>query len=168
MSISAAPGAPSAHGAPEAPGAPSAPAAPAVWVERTGTRTYRGHNSRGAQVAIGPATAGAVFTPGELLKVALAGCAGMSADTAIARRLGDEVAVTVAVSGAAHPVEDRFPDLAERLVVDMSGLSQEERERLVTVVRRAIAEACTVGRTLEAGARVDLEVVDAPAATGAP
>src|SRR3712207_1002239 len=52
-----------------------------LWVERTGTRTYTGFSSRGAEVRIGPADAGAVFTPGELLKIALAGCTGMSADT---------------------------------------------------------------------------------------
>ncbi|MEK8227765.1 hypothetical protein NKG05_19160 [Oerskovia sp. M15] len=34
----------------------------ALWVERTGTRTYTGFSARGASVSIGPASEGAVFT----------------------------------------------------------------------------------------------------------
>lgn len=134
------------------------PAPARLWVERTGTRTYTGFSTRGAQVAMGPVEAGAVFTPGELLKVALAGCVGMSSDHALARRLGDDMAVTVEVEGPSDPQEDRYPALHERLVVDLSGLDDAARDRLLTVVRRAVAEHCTVGRTLEAGAEIDLEV----------
>ncbi|MEV7973403.1 OsmC family protein [Cellulomonas sp. NPDC089187] len=130
-----------------------------LWVERTGTRTYTGRNSRGAEVAIGPVEGGAVFTPGELLKVALAGCSGMSADHAIAHRLGDDVAVTLDVEGPTHPTEDRYPQLHERLVVDLSGLDDAAKERLLRVVHRAVDEHCTVGRTLTAGAEVTLDVV---------
>lgn len=129
-----------------------------LWVERTGTRTYTGHSSRGAEVLIGPVEAGAVFTPGELLKIALAGCSGMSADTVLARRLGDDVAVTVRVSGQSNPVEDRYEELHEELVVDLSGLDDAARQRLVTVVHRAIDQSCTVGRTLLHGATVDLTI----------
>ena len=48
-----------------------------VSVTRTGTRTYEGLNERGATVRIGgPELEGEHFTPGELLKLALIGCAG--------------------------------------------------------------------------------------------
>lgn len=139
---------------------PSAPAdlPTQLWVERTGTRTYTGRSSRGAEVSIGPASAGAVFTPGELLKIALAACSGMSADHALSHRLGDDVAVTVHVEGATHPTEDRYPDLHEDMVVDLTGLDMAQRERLLKVVHRAIDEHCTVGRTLAAGAEVHLTV----------
>ncbi len=130
----------------------------ALWVERTGRRTYTGHNARGAEVAIGPVEAGAVFTPGELLKIALAGCTGMSADTALAHRLGDDVAVTVEVDGPSDPDEDRYPVLTERLVVDLSSLDAAQRERLLTVVHRAVDNHCTVGRTVTHGATVELTV----------
>ncbi len=141
----------------------SAPVAPAdlptqLWVERTGTRTYTGRSSRGAEVSIGPTSAGAVFTPGELLKIALAACSGMSADHALSHRLGDDVAVTVHVEGATHPTEDRYPELHEEMVVDLTGLDAAQRERLLKVVHRAIDEHCTVGRTLAAGAQVHLTV----------
>ncbi len=139
---------------------PQTPAAPdRLWVERTGTRTYTGRNARGAEVSIGPTEAGAVFTPGELLKIALAGCSGMSADHALSHRLGDDVAVTVEVEGANLREEDRYPHLQERMVVDLTGLDEATRERLLRVVHRAVDEHCTVGRTLTAGATVELEVV---------
>ncbi|MFF1530388.1 OsmC family protein [Cellulomonas sp. NPDC058312] len=144
------------------PGTPAPrPAADRLWVERTGTRTYTGRNTRGAEVAIGPTEAGAVFTPGELLKIALAGCSGMSADHALAHRLGDDVAVTVEVEGANLTAEDRYPELHERMVVDLSGLDEATKERLLRVVHRAVDEHCTVGNTLKAGATVELDVVDA-------
>jgi uncharacterized OsmC-like protein len=146
--------------APTAPGTSSAtgtgPAA--LWVERTGTRTYTGRSSRGAEVLIGPVEAGAVFTPGELMKIALAGCSGMTADAALARRLGDDVAVTVRVSGQSDPVEDRYEHLREELVVDLTGLDDTTRARLLTVVNRAIDQHCTVARTLTNGATVDLTI----------
>lgn len=151
-----------ATAAPAAAGTTAAPAADPqrtrLWVERTGTRTYTGRSSRGAEVLIGPVEAGAVFTPGELLKIALAGCSGMSADHALSHRLGDDVAVTVEVDGDSHPTEDRYTDLHERMVVDLSGLDEAQRARLLTVVQRAVDEHCTVGRTLTRGATVELEV----------
>ena len=140
------------------PSTPDSPPPVELWVERTGRRTYTGRSSRGAEVLIGPAEAGAVFTPGELLKIALAGCSGMSADTALAHRLGDDVQVTVRVSGLSDPEEDRYPALTEELVVDLSPLDPAQRERLIAVVHRAIDLHCTVGRTIEAGATVDLTV----------
>lgn len=130
-----------------------------LWVERTGTRRYVGRSSRGATVEIGDIAYEGAFTPGELMKIALAGCSGLSSDAALARRLGDDVPVTIEVEGLADEAEDRYPALTERLVVDLSSLDPAARERLLTVVHRAIDQHCTVGRTLQAGATVDLTVV---------
>ncbi len=158
-------------GAAGAPGAPTGasevtrtpPAfADGLWVDRIGTRRYVGHNTRGAQVLIGPAAAGAVFTPGELMKIALAGCSGMSADAALARRLGDDARVSVHVSGPSDPAEVRYPALHEELVVDLSGLSPDERDRVETIIRRAIDRSCTVGRTLRQSASVELTISSDP------
>jgi len=129
-----------------------------LWVDRIGSRRYLGHNARGAQVLVGPAEAGEVFTPGELMKIALAGCSGMSTDASLARRLGDDVAVSVHVSGPSDPAEVRYPTLHEELVVDLTGLSREDRIRVETVIRRAIDRSCTVGRTLQQSADVELTV----------
>jgi len=131
-----------------------------LWVERTGVRRYTGHSSRGAEVLVGSEDVDGVFTPGELMKIALAACSGMSSDQPLARRLGDDYQATVRVSGAADRDEERYPLLEETLEVDLSGLSEEEAQRLEIVVNRAIDLVCTVGRTLKSGTKVTFEVVD--------
>ncbi|WP_125078486.1 OsmC family protein [Mycobacterium sp. P7213] len=129
-----------------------------LWVERTGTRRYIGRSSRGAQVLIGSEDVAGVFTPGELLKIALAACSGMSSDAPLARRLGDDYQATIEVSGPADREQERYPLLEEVLKLDLSGLDDAERDRLLTVVYRAIDQVCTVGRTLRSGTEVRLAI----------
>lgn len=131
-----------------------------LWAERTGVRRYTGRSSRGAEVLVGSEDVEGVFTPGELMKIALAACTGMSSDHPLARRLGDDYAATVRVSGAADRDNEIYPLLEESLEVDMSGLTEDEVARLVTVVSRAVDQVCTVGRTLKSGTTVNFEVVD--------
>jgi uncharacterized OsmC-like protein len=130
-----------------------------LWVQRTGTRRYTGHSSRGAQVLIGSEDVDGVFTPGELLKIALAACSGMSSDQPLARRLGDDYQATVRVSGLADRQQERYPQLEETLELNLSGLTEEEAERLRIVVNRAVDQVCTVGRTLKSGAEVSFDIV---------
>ncbi|MDT5347355.1 MAG: hypothetical protein QOH91_642 [Mycobacterium sp.] len=129
-----------------------------LWVERTGTRRYTGHSSRGAQVLVGSEDVDGVFTPGELLKIALAACSGMSSDLPLAHRLGEDYRAVVRVSGAADRDQERYPLLQEVMELDLSGLSADEKERLLVVVNRAIDLVCTVGRTLKSGTNVTFEV----------
>ena len=129
-----------------------------LWVERTGVRRYTGRSSRGAQVLIGNEDVDGVFTPGELMKIALAACSGMSSDEPLARRLGDDYKAVVRVSGAADREREVYPLLEETLELDLSGLSPAEKERLLVVVDRAIDAVCTVGRTLKSGTTVNFEV----------
>jgi uncharacterized OsmC-like protein len=131
-----------------------------LWVERTGIRRFTGRSSRGAEVLIGSEGDEGVFTPGELLKIALAGCSGLSSDQPLRRRLGDDYRAVIRVAGPADRDEERYPRLAETLEVDLSGLSAEDTERLLLVVNRAIDQVCTVGRTLKAGAEISFEVAD--------
>ena len=67
------------------------------------------------------------------------------------------------MSGTADREQERYPLLAETLELDLSGLSDGDRESLLVVVNRAIEQVCTVGRTLKSGTTVTLEVVDAGA-----
>ncbi|WP_197380887.1 OsmC family protein [Mycolicibacterium mengxianglii] len=131
-----------------------------LWVERTGARRYTGKSSRGAEVLIGSEDVEGVFTPGELLKIALAACSGMSSDVPLARRLGDDYQATIRVSGPADREQERYPLLQETMEIDLSGLSAEEAARVRTVVNRAIDQVCTVGRTLKAGTEVTFEIDD--------
>jgi uncharacterized OsmC-like protein len=133
-----------------------------LWVERTGTRRYTGRSSRGAEVLIGSESVEGVFTPGELLKIALAACTGMSSDVPLSRRLGDDYSATVEVSGTADRENELYPELNEILRVDLSAMDPEAQQRLLTVVERAIDKVCTVGRTLKAGTTINLDIdVDA-------
>ncbi|AMO60911.1 hypothetical protein MPHLCCUG_02093 [Mycolicibacterium phlei] len=69
--------------------------------------------------------------------------------------------MTVRVSGAADREREVYPRLEERMELDLSGLSDEERARVLTVIERAIDQVCTVGRTLKNGTEVTFEVHDA-------
>lgn len=129
-----------------------------LWVERTGTRRYTGHSSRGAQVLVGSEDVDGVFTPGELLKIALAACSGLSSDAPLARRLGDDYQATIEVSGPADREQERYPLLEEVLRLDLSDLDDADRDRLLTVVKRAVDQVCTVGRTLKSGTEVRFEI----------
>ena len=131
-----------------------------LWVERTGVRRYTGHSARGGQVLVGSEDVDGVFTPGELLKIALAACSGMASDQPLARRLGDDYQATIRVWGAADRDQERYPLLEESLEVDLSGLTDEEVQRLLVVVNRAVDQVCTVGRTLKSGTKVTFEIAD--------
>ena len=131
-----------------------------LWVERTGVRRYTGRSSRGAEVLVGSEDVDGVFTPGELLKIALAACSGMSSDQPLRRRLGDDYATVIRVAGPADREQERYPLLEEKLEVDLSGLSEDEVKRLLVVVQRAVDQVCTVGRTLKSGTEVTFEVSD--------
>ena len=129
-----------------------------LWVERTGSRTYVGRNGRGAEVRIGPLENDGSFSPGELMKIALAACTGLTTDVVLARRLGDDFKATIRVSGTKDLDADRYPLITEDLVIDLDRLDEKERTRLLTIVHRAAEEHCTVGRTLTAGTAVSLNV----------
>ena len=120
-----------------------------VSVTRTGPRTYEGLNERGSTVRIGPADAPGTFTPGELLKLALIGCAGMSSDQVAARRLGDDFAVTIWAHGRSDHDENRYRRIEEEFLIDLAGLEPAERAKLIEVMRRAIERRCTVARSVE-------------------
>jgi Predicted redox protein, regulator of disulfide bond formation len=128
---------------------------PGVRVRRTGPGTFTASNERGAQVVVTNGD-GPSFTPGELLKAALAACTAVTAEASVVRALGPQAEIEVTASGTSE--DHRFPELVEELVLDLSGLDEETRARLVTVAQRAVARACTVARTLEAGAQVRLEL----------
>lgn len=120
-----------------------------LWLERVGNGSYVGKSSRGLEVPIGHAPN--EFTPGELLKLALAGCNATSADSRYAAALGDDASVTVGVEAEYDGDSNSFTNMVIEIVTDMSGLSAEEREKLEDRVRRAIEKRCTVGHTLNAG-----------------
>jgi uncharacterized OsmC-like protein len=109
-------------------------------------------------VLIGSESVEGVFTPGELLKIALAACSGMSSDLPLSRRLGDNYDATIRVSGAADRENEVYPLLEEVLEVDLSELDADAQQRLITVVEKSIDKVCTVGRTLKNGTVIRLSI----------
>lgn len=136
---------------------PQSEVTPELWVEREGTRRYVGHSSNGARVEIGSAGVEGTFTPGELLKIALAACTAMASDFTASRRLGDDYRSTVRVTGDADRDEERYVQLTESYELDLSGLDPAMVERVLDGIRRSVDANCTVGRTLKAGAEIELE-----------
>ncbi len=127
-----------------------------LWVERVGSREYIGHNDRGATVRFAGGGVEGAFTPGEILKLAAAACTGLVTDRALARRIGDDYQGQVHVSGVKNDEENRYESLEEKIVVDLSALEPEVRERLLGLLERTVETQCTVGRTIEAGAPIKL------------
>ncbi|MCD2261646.1 OsmC family protein [Dietzia aurantiaca] len=143
---------------PQSPAPQTAPTSTELRVERTGTRRYVGLSSRGARVEIGSADVEGVFTPGELLKIALGACTAMASDFTVSRRLGEDYDATVHISGDADRESERYPRLEELYELDMSEIDAATAERLVAMIRRSVDKACTVGRTLQAGTEIALEI----------
>lgn len=132
-----------------------------LTVERTGTRAGIARNGRGAALEFAPVEVDGAFTPGELLALALAACNLMSADHAIARRVGEDAAVTGRVTPTKDAADNRYSSAEVTLVVpEASGLDAQAQAELDAVVARAVARGCTVGRTLEHGMPHTLAVVD--------
>lgn len=119
---------------------------PALRLERTGIRQLTARNERGAEVLIGDGPGR--FSPGQLLRLALAGCNALSADARLRAALGDDYAESASVTGTYDEDEDRITDLHVELSVDLSGLDQAARAALDAKVHRAIDRSCTVGHTI--------------------
>jgi len=127
-----------------------------VSVTRVGPRMYEGLNERGATLRVGgPELEGEHFSPGELLKLALIACSGLSADRVTARRLGEDFALTVWAHGKSEHDTNRYTRIEEEFLLDLSTLQPDEREQLLVVMTKAIERGCTVARTIE-------EVVELP------
>lgn len=130
-----------------------------VHVDRVGTRRLVGRTERGVEIPIGLGPGEA--SPGELLKLALAGCAGMSADLSIGRRLGEDFALRVLVHGISDESENRYLGLREEIQLDVAGLDPARLAQLRTVIERAIEAGCTVERTVAPGVPVQHRLIDA-------
>lgn len=131
-----------------------------VWAERTGTRQYLGHNNRGGEVRIGMGPG--EFSPGELLKLALATCNTLSADHRLAKALGEDFDATVVCASLKNEAEERYSDLDVQIITDLTSLSAEELDKLAERVDGAIERGCTVGHTLEKGAGIRLHLLNDP------
>lgn len=123
-----------------------------VWADRVAPRSLIGRTQKGIEIPIG-AGEGEV-SPGELLKLALIGCAGMTSDHALSRRLGDDYAIRLWVHGVSDEVEDRYAVVPEEIQLDLDEVDEKTLRSLGGVLARAIAAGCTIERSVVPGMEV--------------
>src|SRR5699024_7698978 len=95
-----------------------------VWADRSGHRSLVGRNQRGVEIPIGHGEG--EINPGELLKLALIGCAGMSSDITLTRRLGEDFEMRLWAHGTSDEEDNRYHRIAEEVQLPLDGLTAEE------------------------------------------
>lgn len=130
-----------------------------VWADRTGTRSLVGRTQRGVEIPIGHGEG--EVSPGELLKLALIGCAGMSSDVNLARRLGEDFPMRLWAHGTSDEAENRYVRIAEEVQLPLEGLEAERVAAVTKVFARAVAAGCTVERSVVPGIEVTHRVLGA-------
>lgn len=131
-----------------------------LWVERNKDGSWDAFSDDGAHIKFGKGRG--VFTPGDLMKIALAGCAALSSQFAIEHTLGDGKGARIVVDGTYDADSDAYINFNEQGVVDATDakLSEEDADKLKERVTRHIEKGCTVKHTYvqETPVRMDVTV----------
>lgn len=131
-----------------------------LWVERNKDGSWDAFSDDGAHIKFGKGRG--VFTPGDLMKIALAGCAALSSQFAIEHTLGDGKGARIVVDGTYDANSDAYINFNEQVVVDATDakLSEEDANKLKERVTRHIEKGCTVKHTYvqETPVRMDVTV----------
>lgn len=131
-----------------------------LWVERNMDGSWDAFSDDGAHIKFGKGRG--VFTPGDLMKIALAGCAALSSQFAIEHTLGDGKGAKIVVDGTYDADSDAYINFNEQVVVDATDakLSEEDANKLKERVTRHIEKGCTVKHTYvqETPVRMDVTV----------
>lgn len=131
-----------------------------LWVERNKDGSWDAFSDDGAHIKFGKGRG--VFTPGDLMKIALAGCAALSSQFAIEHTLGDGKGAKIVVDGTYDANSDAYINFNEQVVVDATDakLSEEDANKLKERVTRHIEKGCTVKHTYvqETPVRMDVTV----------
>lgn len=131
-----------------------------LWVERNKDGSWDAFSDDGAHIKFGKGRG--VFTPGDLMKIALAGCAALSSQVAIEHTLGDGKGARIVVDGTYDADSDAYINFNEQVVVDATDakLSEEDADKLKERVTRHIEKGCTIKHTYvqETPVRMDVTV----------
>ena len=129
-----------------------------IWVERTSDTTFEAHSSTGASITFGYGDD--LFDPGDLVKIAAAGCAVSSSRFPVDHTIGSDAPLSADIDAAYDRDEDRFTDFSENITVDASGsdLSDADAETLAKRVRAYIEKQCTVAHTYRQATPVTISV----------
>ena len=131
-----------------------------LWVERNKDGSWDAFSDDGAHIKFGKGRG--VFTPGDLMKIALAGCAALSSQFAIEHTLGDGKGARIVVDGTYDADSDAYINFNEQVVVDAADakLSEEDADKLKERDTSHIEKGCTVKHTYvqETPVRMDVTV----------
>lgn len=118
-----------------------------LWVERNKDGSWDAFSEDGAHIKFGKDRG--QFTPGDLMKIALAGCAALSSQFAIEHTLGEGKGARIVVDGTYDPDTDAYLNFDEQLVVDATdaNLSDEDAAKLAERIERHVDKGCTVKHT---------------------
>lgn len=133
-----------------------------MTLTRTGRLSYVAHSAAGGELRIGSGKNPGEFTPGELLKIALAGCNAMSADTRLAHVLGPDFPSEIRVETLKNEPEERYEAFQVTLAAPLASLS-DDAATLSEKTSRAVRRYCTIGRTLEFGPTYEFRLADSSA-----
>ena len=116
-----------------------------LWVERNKDGSWDAFE-RGWRATSNSGKGRGQFTPGDLMKVALAGCAALSSQFAVEHTLGDGKGAKIVVDGTYDADTDAYIGFDEQVVIDATdaGLSDEDAEKLadrVSVISRRAARS---------------------------
>ena len=106
-----------------------------LWVERNKDGSWDAFSDDGAHIKFGKDRG--QFTPGDLMKVALAGCAALSSQFAIEHTLGEGKGAKIVVDGTYDPENDAYTGFEEQVVIDASDAGAYERHRQALSARTA-------------------------------
>lgn len=131
-----------------------------LWVERNHDGSWDAFSDDGAHIKFGKGKG--VFSPGDLMKIALAGCAALSSQFAIEHKLGEGKGAKIVVDGTYDADTDSYINFNEQLVVDAidAGLSDEDADKLKERIVRHVEKGCTVQHTYkqETPCRLDVTI----------
>ena len=131
-----------------------------LWVERNKDGSWDAFSDDGAHIKFGKGKG--VFTPGDLVKIALAGCAALSSQFAIEHTLGEGKGARIVVDGTYDADSDAYINFNEQLVVDATDadLSDEDADKLKERIPRHVDKGCTVKHTYvqETPVRMDVTI----------
>ena len=118
-----------------------------LWVERNKDGSWDAFSDDGAHIKFGKDRG--QFTPGDLMKVALAGLRRAVQPVRHRTTLGEGRGAKIVVGWHVDPENDAYTGFEEQVVIDASdaGLSEEDADKLKERVTRHIDKGCTVKHT---------------------
>lgn len=132
-----------------------------ITLRRTGLGHYEALNVRGGTISLGSGES-EDFTPVELLLVAIAGCSSVDVDHITSRR-AEPLEFTAAAEGQKTSTDERgnhLTDLEVTFTVRFpeGDAGDKAREMLPRAVQTSHDRLCSVSRTVQLGAPVEMKV----------